>query len=380
VAILTVSGGPSVVAADAAERAGVHVPPLAEAARAALRAALPSVAAVANPIDLTPHVDPARIEGAVRTVMAQPEIAGAVAVSVGLDIPEFAAAIVRAVRDTGKPAVAFTADAPRITEAFRAGGVPVLPSPERAVRAWRALWQARPAGPGRPVERVTIPANVAAALRRSRGALAYADARRLLEAAGVRFCRERTAEVVDAAVAAAEAIGYPVVVKADAPALIHKTEAGAVVLDVRDADGVRAAWRALCERTGATRVVIQERVGPGVELLLGARRDDVFGPVVALGTGGVLTEVAQDVSVRLAPVADDEIEAMFEEGARPRLLAGPRGLPAVDRGALARLVRSVGDLIASEARVREIDINPVIAAGADLVAVDALVIAEGDTP
>jgi hypothetical protein len=101
---------------------------------------------------------------------------------------------------------------------------------------------------------------------------------------------------------------------------------------------------------------------------------------VALGTGGVLTEVAQDVSVRLAPVADDEIEAMFEEGARPRLLAGPRGLPAVDRGALARLVRSVGDLIASEARVREIDINPVIAAGADLVAVDALVIAEGDTP
>ena len=133
-------------------------------------------------------------------------------------------------------------------------------------------------------------------------------------------------------------------------------------------------------RPGATRVVIQEHVGPGVELLLGARRDDVFGPVVVLGTGGVLTEVTQDVSVRLAPVPDDEIDAMLSEGARPRLLAGPRGLPPVDRAALAALVRRVADLIAGEPRVQEIDINPVIAAGARLIAVDALVIGGGESP
>jgi acyl-CoA synthetase (NDP forming) len=374
IAVLTVSGGPSVIAADTAEREGLRVPALSDALRATLRALLPPFAAVGNPVDLTPQVEPVHIDGAVRAIMAEPEIAGAVAVNVGLDIPAFAEAVVAAVRASGKPAVAFAADAPQVTAIFEAGGVPVLPSPERAVRAWRALWQARSPALRRTSAGVPIPADVHAALRHAHGALAYADARRLLEAYGVRFCRERAALTLDEAVAAADALGYPVVVKADVPGVIHKTEAGGVVLDVADADGVRAAWQDVRARTGATRVVVQERVGPGVELLLGARRDEVFGPVVVLGTGGVLTEVVQDVSVRLAPVTDDEVDAMLDEGARPRLLAGPRGLPPVDRGALATLVRQVGDLIAGEAWVREIDINPVIAAGADLVAVDALVI------
>jgi acetyltransferase len=374
VAVLTVSGGPSVVAADTAEREGVRVPSLPDGVRARLRTLLPPFAAVGNPVDLTPQVDPPRIDAAVRAVMAEREIAGAVAVNVGLDIPPFAEAIVAAVRETGKPAVAFTADAPRITAIFGAGGVPVLPSPERAVRAWRALWQARARAAPRAPDRAPLPDDVAAALHAARGPLAYGDARHLLEAYGVRFCREQAAASADEAVAAAEAIGYPVVVKSDAPGLTHKTEAGGVVLDVRDAGGVRAAWHALRARIGASRVVVQERVRPGVELLVGARRDEIFGPVVALGAGGVLTEVAHDVSVRLAPVTDDEIDTMLDEGARPRLLAGPRGLPAVDRGAVAALVRRIGDLIAAEEAVREIDINPLIAAGAQLVAVDALVI------
>jgi acyl-CoA synthetase (NDP forming) len=311
--------------------------------------------------------------------MASPEIAGAVAVSVGLDLPAFGEGVVAAVRATGKPAVAFAADAPQLGAIFGAGGVPVLPSPERAIRAWQALWQARPLAARRPVDPLRLPDDATAALRRAVGPLTYGDARRVLEAAGIPFCRERTAGSLDEAVAAADAIGYPVVVKADAPHLTHKTDAGGVVLDVRDADGVRAAWRMLAARTGVTRVVVQERVGPGVELLLGARRDEVFGPVVVLGTGGVLTEVAQDVSVRLAPVPDDEIEAMLAEGARPRLLAGPRGLPPVDHAALAALVRRVGDLIAGDPRVQEIDINPVIAGGARPVAVDALLIVGGQT-
>ncbi|MGH7391061.1 MAG: CoA-binding protein, partial [Candidatus Rokuibacteriota bacterium] len=135
VAVLTVSGGPSVVAADCAERSGLTVPALPGETRAALRALLPSFAAVGNPVDLTPQVEPRRIGEAVRLVLDRPEIAGAVAVDVGLDVPEFAAAVVAAARATGKPAVAFAADAPGVAETLRAGGVPVLPSPERAVRA-----------------------------------------------------------------------------------------------------------------------------------------------------------------------------------------------------------------------------------------------------
>jgi acetate---CoA ligase (ADP-forming) len=293
---------------------------------------------------------------------------------VGLDIPEFAEGIVAAARDTGKPAVAFAADAPGIAARFRDGGVPVLPSPERAVRAWRALWQARAPAPRASVPAPRLSSELRRAMDTTRGALPYALARAILEAGGVRFCREAIVPDAEAAVAAATRIGYPVVVKADAAGLTHKTEAGGVILDVADAAGVRAACATLQARASAARFVVQERVGPGVELLLGARRDEVFGPVVVVGAGGVLTEVLRDVSVRLAPLAEGEAEAMLAEGARPRLLAGPRGLPPVTPAALTGVLHAVAGLIAAEPRIAEIDINPLIAAGPDVIAVDALVI------
>jgi acyl-CoA synthetase (NDP forming) len=374
VAVLTVSGGPSVVAADTAEREGLAVPPLDEATRAALRAVLPPFAAVGNPVDLTPQVEPARIAAAVRRVFDEPAIAGVIAVNVGLDIPEFADGIVTAAGATGKPAVAFTADAPDITARFRAGGVPVLPSPERAVRAWRGLWRARPAAAA-----VALPAPVLSpesrrALDTTRGPLPYTLARRVLEDAGLRFCREVVAASVDEAVAAAERLGYPVVVKADAAGLTHKTEVGGVVLDVRDAAAVRAACVTLRGRAGAARFVVQERLAPGVELLLGASRDEVFGPVVVVGAGGVLTETVREVSVRLATLGQGEAEAMLDEGVLPRLLAGPRGLRPVARAPLVAAIHAVAALMLAEPRLAEIDVNPLIAAGADVVAVDALVI------
>jgi acyl-CoA synthetase (NDP forming) len=374
VAVVTVSGGPSVVAADTAEREGLEVPALGEAARAALRARLPSFAAVGNPVDLTPQVEPASIAAAVRCVFDELAIAGVIAVNVGLDFPAFADGVVRAARATGKPAVAFTADAPTITASFRAGGVPVLPTPERAVRAWRALWRARPPGARVALPPPVLSRELSAAVASTRGPLPYAMARALLAACGIRFCRESTAADADAAVAAAERIGYPVVVKADAAGLTHKTEAGGVVLDVADAAAVRAACAALVARTRTARFVVQERVGPGVELLLGARRDEVFGPVVAFGAGGVLTEVLRDVSVRLAGLREGDAESMLDEGARPRLLAGPRGLRAVERAPLVAAIRALAALMLAEPRLLEVDVNPLIAAGADVVAVDALVI------
>jgi acyl-CoA synthetase (NDP forming) len=374
VAVVTVSGGPSVVAADSAEREGLVVPALGAAGQAALRALLPPFAAVGNPVDLTPQVEPANIAPAVRRVFEEPAIAGVVAVNVGLDFPEFAEGVVAAARATGKPAVAFTADAPEITRRFQAAGVPVLPSPERAVRAWRALWRSRPPAPPLPLRAPVLSPEVRRALDTTRGALPYQLARRLLEESGVRFCREAIVAGPDEAVQAAARIGYPVVVKADAAGLTHKTETGGVALDVRDADAVRAACAALKTRAGAERFVVQERLGPGVELLLGARRDEVFGPVVVFGAGGILTETLRDVSVRLAPLGEGEAEAMLGEGARPRLLAGPRGLRPVQPGALVAVIQAVAALVVAEPRLQEIDVNPLIAAGADVVAVDALVI------
>lgn len=384
-AVITVSGGPAVVAADAAARAGLEVPSLEAPVREALRAELPPFAAVGNPVDLTPQADPARIPAAIDIVLRQPAVAGAVAVNVGLDIPAFADGVVAAAQGMGKPVVAFVADAPGVAARLAAARVPVLPSPERAVRAWRALWAARPR-PAAPVAvPLALPGDVVAALAAApAGPVAGELARRALEAAGVSFCREIAADGAGAAVRAAEALGYPVVMKTAAPAIAHKTEAGGVRLGVRDAADVRAAWAELTARTGVARVAVQEHVGPGVELLLGARRDETFGPIVVAGVGGIFTEVLRDLAVALAPVGAEEAHAMLLGGARGRLLAGPRGLPPADPAPLVAALRGLGALLLAAPRVVEVDVNPVIVAGPRAVAVDALLIlgppGEGDRP
>jgi acyl-CoA synthetase (NDP forming) len=375
VAVVTVSGGPSVVAADAAERTGLRVPPLSADVRAGLRGLLPSFAAVGNPVDLTPQVDPRNIVPAVRLVMQQEEVSGAIAVNVGLDFPEFAAGVIGAMHETGKPVVAFVADAPGLSARFKAAGVPTLPSPERAVRAWYALWAARPRAPSAARPPRALPADLRAALDATEGALPGPLARRALEVYGVRFCREQTVATTEQAVRAAEQIGYPVVVKAGRAGLVHKTEVGGVRMDLRGAAAVRRACAELRARAGAQHFVVQARVGPGVELLLGARRDESFGAVVAAGVGGIFTEVMREVAFRLAPLGRDEARTMLHEGARGRLLAGPRGLPACDDDPLIDALLGVGDLMLAEPRILEIDLNPVIASGHEAVAVDVLLIA-----
>jgi len=119
---------------------------------------------------------------------------------------------------------------------------------------------------------------------------------------------------------------------------------------------------------------VQEHVGAGVEVLVGGRRDAVFGPVVAVGTGGVLTEVVRDVSLRVAPLRDGDAASMLREGLRARLLAGPRGRRPVDDVALVGIIEAVSRLLVAESRILEVDLNPVIAAGPDAVAVDAVII------
>jgi hypothetical protein len=190
----------------------------------------------------------------------------------------------------------------------------------------------------------------------------------------VTFCRECIATDEDDAAAAAEAIGYPVIVKADAPDLLHKTEAAAVRLDVRDPTTLRDVVRDFQSRLHARRVVIQECVAPGAELLFGATRDPIFGPLVAVGAGGILAEALADVSLALAPIGADEARAILNEGLRARLLGGLRGRLPVDEGPLIAAIIGVADLVATHGRILEIDVNPVIATGGAALAVDAVII------
>jgi acyl-CoA synthetase (NDP forming) len=384
IAILTISGGPSVVAADAAEAAGLRVPALPAECRLALRAHLPDFGADGNPVDMTPQMEPEGFAPSVRLVLEAPEISGAVAIDIGLDRPEYADALAAAQAATGKPVVACTVDTPDMDRRLRAAGVPLVPGPERAVRAYRAL--VRRAELRRRTGTVAVPrpprmlsADLAARLLATRGPLGHADTRALLTAYGVPFPRERVVDTREEALSAAREIGYPLVVKTARPDVLHRTDVGGVVLGIGDGEALTRAVRGLETRLGPGPLLVQEEVPRGLELLVGSRRDPSFGPSVLIGLGGVLAELLRDVSIGLAPLARDDARAMIVEGRRAVLLRGYRGAAAVDEDVLADILVGVGDLLVEHAVIAELDLNPLIASGGRLVAVDALVLVNPET-
>ena len=384
IAILTISGGPSVVAADAAEAAGLRVPELPAERRALLRAHLPAFGADANPVDMTPQLDPGGFAPSVGLVLEAPEVGGAVAIDIGLDRPEYADALASAQAATGKPIVACTVDTPAMDQRLRRAGIPLVPGPERAVRAYRALVRhaelgQRAAPDVAPRPRRVLPPGLTSHLRTVAGPLGHAVARALLEAYGVSFPRERAARTLGEALSAAREIGYPLVAKTARPDVLHRTEAGGVVVGVRDEEDLKRAVGAIEARLGPGPLLIQEEVSRGLELLVGGRRDPSFGPTVLVGLGGVLTELLRDASIGLAPLSHDAARAMLVEGRRAALLRGFRGAPAVDEDAITAVLVAIGDLLVDHAAIAELDLNPLIASEARLVAVDALILMNPET-
>ena len=186
----------------------------------------------------------------------------------------------------------------------------------------------------------------------------------------------------EAAVSAARMLGRPVALKLDAEALAHKSDLGLVRLGLADDDAIRSAATALFDAGRQhglqTRgLLVEPMAEPGLELIVGLHRDPQFGPAVVVGLGGILTEVLDDVAIRLAPVTHETALAMLADLRGGRILDGMRGRPAVDRGAVADLIVAVARLGAERDGIVEIDLNPVIATPDGAVAVDALVILEG---
>jgi acyl-CoA synthetase (NDP forming) len=329
---------------------------------------------------MTPQMEPPGFAPSVRLVLDAPEISGAVAINIGLDRPEYGDALAAAQAATGKPVVACTVDTPEMDRRLREAGIPIVPGPERAVRAYRALvrhaeMRRQAAGaPDRPRPRAPA-AGLVDRLAATRGPLGHAEARALLEAYGVPFPRERVVAGAEEALSAAREIGYPLVIKTAREDVLHRTDAGGVILGVTDAVALGQALGAIEARVGPGPLLVQEEVPGGLELLVGGRRDPSFGPTVLVGQGGVLAELLRDVSVGLAPLARDAARALVSEGRRAALLRGYRGAPPVDEEALAEILVGIGDLLGDHSGIVELDVNPLIASGGRIVAVDALVLA-----
>ena len=388
VAVLTNAGGLGILCADACEAADLELPQLSEETARAVAALLPEEASIANPVDMLGSASDSLYETVLPLLLADPGIDAVIA----LFVPAVTATADGVAAAIARSAAAATHDKPILAVVMNAGGIPAalrqehlaaaFVYPESAARALgraaeRADWLRRPLGSTpelQGIDRERAVAVVERTLRDSgEGWLEPPDTRELLLSYGIPLVAEHVASSPSEAVAAAEAVGYPVVVKT-AAAGAHKTETGGIALDLKNEGEVRAA----AERIGGP-VVVQPMITGGTELLAGLVQDPVFGPLVAFGPGGVLAELIGEASFRIAPLTDVDAEELVFEGKAGRLVRGFRGAPPADSAALADLVHRLGRLGLDIPAVAELDLNPVLALPSGCVAVDARVRIEQPT-
>lgn len=393
VGLLTVSGGVGVLMADDAADAGLDVAALPQAARDRILERVP-FAATRNPVDVTGQVtsQAGLLELAADAMLREGDYGSLIiflaAAGLTPGMQETQTRLATALRrDHPGSLVMFStlADA-RQQRALEQLGCMTFPDPGRAIRVLAAMNFFR-AHRDRPQEEAHPPAS---AVQLAPGAYNEADALELLECNGIPVVPMRRARTREEAVSAACALGFPVVMKVLCAHITHKTEAGGVVLDVRDADQAGRAYDLILERVGAASpglaldgVLVARMVRGGVECILGAHRDPVLGAIVMLGLGGIQVELLRDVAFRVAPVDLREAHGMIGELKTSALLRGFRGAPEADTGALAQaIVRLSQVACAAGERLESIDINPfaVLPLGQGAAALDAVVLVDARRP
>ncbi len=413
--VVTVSTGEASLIADMAPRTGVDLPPIPETAKAAILEALPTMGYIGNPLDPWGAADPPVAYGAAFEAMAA---SGAYDVLVLVhDFPyKSMPAEVATANDVTFPLLAATRDRPHLLPIYvsltsgepppetkavldeHGDGAPLLRGAAEAFSAiahlarfearrarrvhqgpWRAEWPALAAAQkpfatspeGRPAVAAAAPV---------RSVLSERESLDLLRAAGLPVTAAIAVPDADAAAEAARPLGgHAVALKLDAPGLAHKSDLGLVALDlvgderIRDAadDLLRLGRRHGLDIRG---LLVEPMADPGVELIVGLHRDASFGPSVMVGLGGILTEVLDDVAIRLAPVTTTEALVMLDELRGSAILGGVRGRPPVDREAVAEIISALSRLAIDRPDVDEVDLNPVIASPDGALAVDALVV------
>lgn len=399
VAVISTSGGASIMAADKAEVRGVPLPQPAAAAHAVLEQHIPEFGSCRNPCDVTAQViaNPASLAACATALMEDPAF-GAIVMPHSWAY-EGAVPRMQLLGDLallhGKPACAVWVSqwgaAPGVAECERHPGVALFRSMDScfaALAAWHraARRAAAPAAPAAPAVRLSPSgaAGQAAALiaQAARDTLTERESKAVLALYGIPVVEETVATDADEAVRAAAAAQGPVVLKVESPDIPHKTEAGAIRLGVQGEAAVREAFHQVL--AGARRyapdalihgVLVQPMVPAGAEMMAGVRVDPQFGPLLVAGLGGVMVELLKDTAVRLAPLQPLDALDMLASLRGQALLDGFRGAQPVDRALLADVMVRLSEFASDQQQVlAEVDINPLICAGDRVVAVDALIV------
>jgi len=396
VAAMGASGGSAAVFSDAAVEHGLSLPALAPATLDVLRKSLPPIATLRNPVDYTsgyPRPDTRdEFQAAFDAVLADPEIDQLALLFATPNRRQLMIAselLAAATTRSDKPIVVFSVIPPEITPegaaTLRSHHIPVLTSPRRIARAMAMM--ADLADARARLSKEATPRAFAGLDLPAPGprpvSLDEHEAKRLLAAAGVPVTRDRLLQA-DASVAGVEGVRFPVAVKIVSRDIAHKTDIGAVRLGVADAAALRAAAIEVVARArsahpgaGLSGVLVSEMVTDALEVIVGVVNDAAFGPVVALGMGGVLAETLSDMTFRVAPIDAEDAHAMVRELRGARLFDGVRGSAARDVPALVDTIVRISELAWQlRDRLIELDVNPlmVCARGEGVAAADALAV------
>jgi acyl-CoA synthetase (NDP forming) len=396
VAVLATSGGAAIMAADKAELHGISLPQPGEAVRSVLESNIPDFGSARNPCDVTGQVinNPQSMWACAEALLSDP-VYGALVVPQTLAYDSHRPRV-SAFRELSKQYGKITCNVlmsgwlqgPGALEAEIDPHVALFRSMDRCFRTLRA-WHHRAdlLARGERARMRISPATAAPAAARliecaARDRLTEREAKAVLDLYGIPTVREIRVESAEAALRAAAQLGFPLALKVESPDIVHKTEAGVVALSVRSNSELRAAYdRIMANARGHAPeaeirgVLLQPMVSAGVELVAGVRIDPGLGPIILVGFGGVLVELLRDSASDLAPINVDEATGMLRKLRGAALLDGFRSGPKVNVARLAGIIVRLSEFAADQqGNILEADINPIICAGDEMTAVDALIV------
>ncbi len=416
VAVLADGGGHATIAADLLTDLGVNIPRLGDKTQAQLRKILPAAAAVRNPVDVAggTDADPTIFADCAEILLKDPNVGGLLLVglfggygirfakSLALKEEDAAHRMGKKVRKRKKPIVVhslYASKIPHPLHLLRYYNIPVYDSLDVACKSIGVL-----AEYGRFLDSYHAKANfvfnwrakakpegdniIREAREAGRNVLLEHEAKKLLQLHGAQKFKDVLARDPDAAVAAAKKIGAPVALKIVSPDILHKSDAGGVRLNLVDENDVRAAYEEILQNAAAYSpgadirgILVSPMAQRGLEVIIGTKIDDQFGPIIMFGLGGIMVEILKDVAFRVLPISERSARKMMDDIKSAPILDGVRGEPAYDKKALKQSLLMCSELIESYPEIKEMDLNPIIAYQKGISIVDArIILKNGDEP
>jgi acyl-CoA synthetase (NDP forming) len=388
VGIITNTGGPAVIATDVLVDAGMQIPTLSEPSIQELKGKLYPESAFSNPVDVLATADAGHFRAAMDVMMAEDRIDCLYINFVTpffVDTEKIAHQIAEVNKQRKKPIVCNLMTDPRqwtqTVDILKSGGVPCYGFPGTAARALAALSRygaLKSRHIGEPVRFSDTDAGAVAAILKKAGdagrsLLSAGEVYPILNAYRIPCAAWKMAETVAEAETAADAIGYPVVVKADAASVVHKSDVGGVAVNLQTREAVCEAASAMAARLGASdlKFLVQQYRPGGREVIVGAKAEPGLGHLIMFGLGGIYVEVLKDVSFKITPVTEIEAGEMIGSLKTSALLDGVRGEAGIDKPGMIDVILRLSQLVTDFPQIQEIDLNPVMAFSDRIVAVDA---------